>query len=379
MATFFEEDLAPHGYAKHLILKSHIEAWLAIFTQSNYNHLVYIDGFAGAGRYGDGPGKPGSPLVFLSSWKKHRLYKNFPETLVILIEKDDENREKLTAAVEEYQQEERLKIKIFGGDFTSLLEKELDERQLHRQPILAFLDPFGYTQIPMTIIRRLMSYGKTDILINFMTHGLRRGIGISVRNAGLKEKINALFGDTDDRVQKAFLELKHENSRDVTRRLKFLTGSYESALKKKGGANYTIYFAMKGPKNDLIYHLFFATRHLKGQIVMKNSMYRARCSNDEELSFSDRDYFRFEHTNLAVKARKEIWLEAAAKKLKEKYAGQRVSVEEVEHYIWAETIFPFRKSIVTRAEPHRIVNKDGTPCKRKGSAPAGSMITFRSI
>src|SRR6266511_1485372 len=53
-----------HTRAKHIILRRYLDAWFPIMaTQSQ--RLVYIDGFAGPGRYADGD--DGSPIIALKA------------------------------------------------------------------------------------------------------------------------------------------------------------------------------------------------------------------------------------------------------------------------------------------------------------------------
>jgi three-Cys-motif partner protein len=54
-------DLEPHTAAKHEILRRYVQAWAPILSQGNFPHLVFVDGFAGPGRYSKG--EEGSPVI----------------------------------------------------------------------------------------------------------------------------------------------------------------------------------------------------------------------------------------------------------------------------------------------------------------------------
>jgi hypothetical protein len=58
-------DLEPHTAAKHEILRRYIQAWAPILSQANFPHLVFVDGFAGPGRYSEG--EEGSPVIALKA------------------------------------------------------------------------------------------------------------------------------------------------------------------------------------------------------------------------------------------------------------------------------------------------------------------------
>src|ERR1700693_6137138 len=51
-------EIQPHTRAKHRILKSYLDAWLPIMARYN-GRILFIDGFAGPGRYSGG--ERGSP------------------------------------------------------------------------------------------------------------------------------------------------------------------------------------------------------------------------------------------------------------------------------------------------------------------------------
>jgi three-Cys-motif partner protein len=65
--TIWEIDL--HTQAKHEILRRYLGAWFPILSRYS-GRIVYIDGFAGPGRYKGG--EPGSPLVALDVALTHR-------------------------------------------------------------------------------------------------------------------------------------------------------------------------------------------------------------------------------------------------------------------------------------------------------------------
>jgi hypothetical protein len=51
--------------AKHEILRRYVQAWAPILSQGNFPHLVFVDGFAGPGRYSKG--EEGSPIIAMKA------------------------------------------------------------------------------------------------------------------------------------------------------------------------------------------------------------------------------------------------------------------------------------------------------------------------
>ena len=63
-------DIKPHTEAKHAILKRYLQAWVPILTQGNFPEILYVDGFAGPGRYSKG--EDGSPIIALKEALKFK-------------------------------------------------------------------------------------------------------------------------------------------------------------------------------------------------------------------------------------------------------------------------------------------------------------------
>lgn len=61
--------LEPHTRAKHEILKRYLSAWFPILSQGGFPEVLYVDGFAGPGRYSKG--EEGSPIIALKAALEH--------------------------------------------------------------------------------------------------------------------------------------------------------------------------------------------------------------------------------------------------------------------------------------------------------------------
>jgi len=62
----------PHTFAKHKILSEYLKRWYPIL--GSQHDLIYIDGFAGSGIYGDG--SLGSPIIAYYLFVTHNKYPN---------------------------------------------------------------------------------------------------------------------------------------------------------------------------------------------------------------------------------------------------------------------------------------------------------------
>jgi three-Cys-motif partner protein len=86
-------NLEPHTAKKHEILRRYFEAWLPIMASWN-GRVVYIDGFAGPGKYSNG--EDGSPVVVLKAARDHTNPMK-AELVCIFVEDDVERWRHLTA------------------------------------------------------------------------------------------------------------------------------------------------------------------------------------------------------------------------------------------------------------------------------------------
>ena len=148
---------------------------------------------------------------------------------------------------------------------------------------------------------------------------------------------------------------------------------YRSQLEKTG-ARYVRTFKVNGSGNRHIYHLVYATKHIKGLKAIKKAMQSA--SQSGEYSFSDatdpQQQLIIDHRDAGV------WVPRAAAKVFERFRGTRnVPIEQVEEYVLAETEHLFAKSILKGMEerdPPRITGVTGR--KRRWTYPDGCRISF---
>ena len=147
-------DLAPHTAAKLEILAAYLRAWFPIVGQSHsFDRIIYIDGFAGPGRYKQG--EDGSPIIALKAAIgaiNDQIRKPFEFHFV-------ERRRRVAAAlkanIEELQQRvrgpENIHVyihpeKLFRAAYEERIGPHL---QAHpRAAAFALVDPFGWTGIP---------------------------------------------------------------------------------------------------------------------------------------------------------------------------------------------------------------------------------------
>ena len=183
---------------KHLILKRHLDAWLPIMTRMN-SQLLFVDGFAGPGRYEGG--EDGSPIIALKAAILNRRFQQAPPRCAIrfvFIEDDPARVAALRGELETFTREHPLPswvaYEVELDEFAPYLSRELDRltRQGTRPPsTFAFIDPFGYSDVPMSLIGRIRKIPSSECLINFAYKSMNRwAAGDPTRERHLDE----LFG-----------------------------------------------------------------------------------------------------------------------------------------------------------------------------------------
>jgi len=274
-------DYPPHTRAKHDILARYLDGWYPILSSWN-GRVVFLDGFAGRGRYNDG--SEGSPLIALRHLLDHR---NFPqmrnrEFVFYFVEADRNNAEALQEALNEFRASREpwppnVRYYVVNERFdvtASAIINQLREQRRTLAPTFAFIDPFGYSGLPMDLLAELLAYSRSELFVNFMVGHVMRFI----ERDGQENAMRSLFG-MDVR---AILD-GYTSEAD---RVEHLHNVYKRQLHERVGFPYVQSFAMINSTGNVGYYLFHGTRHLKGVKLMKEAMWRV--DPEGRYTFSDR-------------------------------------------------------------------------------------------
>jgi three-Cys-motif partner protein len=260
----------PHTVAKHIILQTYLGAWFPILAKFN-GRIIYVDGFAGPGRYADG--EVGSPIIALDCARTHRASLS-GELVFYFIEKDRDRAENLRKEVADIQLPANFKVFVEHGTFADQLSHALDELDASGKrsaPTFALIDPFGFKGIPYSIIKRLLAAGKCEVMISLMADSMNRWL--THPGEKIQDHIIEAFG-TEEALAVA------EGSSDRVTALKDL---YQIQLKQI--ASFVRYFEMRDNKNRIIYYLFFASNNSLDHLKMKEAMWKV--DPQGEFTFSD--------------------------------------------------------------------------------------------
>ena len=321
----------------------------------SYNkNLVYVDGFAGPGVYSGG--EDGSPIIALNVANEQRV--SVPDNLTMLfIENDKERFVVLENTINGLSATRPPHVHIetadtdFENTMTSILD-DLDKDNQRLAPTFAFLDPFGYSDFSMDLVRRLLSYERSEILITLMNRDINRFLGVT------PDAISRMFGSPDccDRKNKK----AGEDDRD------FLVRVYKEQL-GKNGATHTRSFEMRDSNDSVIYNMIFATKHWRGLEVMKDAMLKV----DDRGTYTFSDKIGFAQTFFKSIKNDVSWAEDVGNLIFREFSGKKVKVEEIREFVAVKTEYPFKRrkifSLMQENHPERIISvtkPDGEPARK---------------
>ena len=353
--------LEHHTKVKHAILSEYLKAWFPILGKYN-EKIVYIDGFAGPGCYASG--EPGSPLVALSIAKDARFS---GKIIFLFIEEDTKRLKNLKDEIEKTPWTKTFDISTEGGNFANNLSEilsHLKENNLRPAPIFAFIDPFGFKDVPFDLIQELLTYEKCEVFINFMVDSVNRWIEHPKEE--IRSHIRTLFGC--DKLNSVL------NAKD---RIMALRDLYEEQLKT--AAEFVLSFEMRNKKDRTQYYLFFASNHRMGHIKMKESMWKIDEKGDFSFSAATyKDQSLFKNFDLNEKIR------SLQSDIFEHFKGQsNVSCSSILNYVEDKTMFigKHMKEVLRRGEMEAkiIVRETKSDGKRRrlGTFPNDALIDFK--
>jgi three-Cys-motif partner protein len=355
-------ELEPHTAAKHAILRRYLQAWIPILS-SAHSRVVYIDGFAGPGVYSRG--EDGSPIIALKSALEHAP-RIKGEIAFLFIELDPERKESLERSVAALDLPLNFRVAIHLGKcdetINGLLDG-LDRSGDHLAPTFAFLDPFGFSHTPFTLVKRLMSHRRCEVLITFMYEEINRFLA----QEQIPHHFDALFGCP------SWAQARQLSAPGQRKTL--LRDLYRQQLEGEAGITYVRSFEMFNRDNRTDYFLFFGTKSIEGLKKMKEAMWRVDDSGT--FQFSDA-------TDPTQRTMFEAGPDAGdlRRRLLDAFRGRDVSIDELEEFVITQT--PYRETHIKKpvlipmenAAPPELQVVQAPPSRRRGKYPSGTVIRF---
>ena len=342
--------MSPHTRAKHDILRGYLEAWFPILSKWN-GRIVYFDGFAGPGLYDDG--SIGSPIIALEVARTHKL-QLAAEIVFYFIEKNVKRVEYLRRLLDQKYHHEKngtysrlpsnFRVYVQEGEFNDAMVSILDSLEgSELAPSLVFVDPFGYLDTDVQVLRRVLSFRKCELLITFMVGFLDRFAYDKMHEGSIKDSL--LLNDEELRNIKSISEAEKREEEWLKLLVRGIrsTGQDESAE----GEVHWLSFKTMDRSNRAMYYLVYFTRSKKGLQVMKEAMWKVGKAG--RYVFSDYMFMPGQKSILDY-CDEEPWVGRASEQVYQEFKGKEVSLQEIEDFVLVHTTWIFRRSILRTLE-----------------------------
>lgn len=362
LSTIWE--LERHTTAKHAILRAYLNAWLPIMGMHYNSRLVLVDGFSGPGVYQNG--EPGSPIIMLNAFLEHSLRDRIKAELVYLFIDEDRAR---TAELERQIENlgplpAQVKYDIVTDRYENVFRTMLDslaKRGSSLAPTFAFLDPFGYSDAPMSLTGRFLSFRGCEVLIYVPFPDVHRFI----ERTGQDRALDSLFGGSDWKKAK---DLKGRE------RLEYLHDLFKRQLEEQCDLTYVRSFQIVAKHAARGYHLFFGTNHRTGLHKMKDAMW----SVDPLAGTRFQDTTTIDAPTLFEPTPDLTPLRDA---LTKRFSTKVFTIEQAIDYTLFET--PYRpehvktKTLRPMEQDGRLESVDPPPRRKRGFYPEGIKLRFK--
>ncbi len=360
--------ISPHTACKHEILRRYLGGWYPKLSSKPGRTILYVDGFAGPGRYRGG--EPGSPIIALQAIASHPV-KRDSGVRFLFVENNEQRYHHLCGEIEAISSKfppnfvVETKLGAFDETLSGILDL-VDTQNRLLSPTFAFIDPFGFAGTPIRLIARIMANPKCEVMVNFAYDSVNR-FGHEEQN---RKHVTELFG-TAEWEQVVSLS-------DPDARRHFLHGLYVRQLKKVGNASYVLSFEMRDQFNQTEYYLDYGTNSVEGIRVMKYAMWTQDTSG--QYKFSDyTDYGMGQGQPMLLSAPDPLHI---GDLLVRQYAHRQTSSDRIREYLLVNT--PFRETHANDALNALLKRDQGTftvlnpeNVKRRGTYPPGTILKFR--
>lgn len=358
------------------MLRRYLGVWYAKLASTGArrrgSQLNYIDAFAGPGIYAGG--ESGSPIVALTTLVDHRAFANWSSVrfLFYFVEKDEETCQSLKEQVAALWTRRHggcpsnVSVQIVHKSFFDTVGDLTKISTSHggasiSVPTFAFVDPFGFSDLPIADLCSLLRTGSCEVLFNFMYNDINRFF--TFENEKHRSKMMMLF-DYDE-----FPSVEGLNPRE---REALLGRHIEQVFRRRGNFKYVRSFQMEGMTNRTLYSLFFATHRIEGLEVMKDVMWKIDPA--EGRRFSDR------WVDQPSLFEGQVNFRELRRLILERLTMSNMPIQEIENYVTIDTDFKsshLKSNVLRPLENEGLISVTSTNVnRRRGTFADGCTIAL---
>lgn len=257
------------AYVKHVFLERYLER-LVHKTASTYDHVVYVDGFAGPWQSASEQFQDTSFGIALSALRQAkatwRAVGRDVRMSAYLVEKDEVAYGRLTEMGGRYPD---IQIKTYNDDFLKALPAILSDIPLGAF-VFFFIDPKGW-RFRLHDLAKMLERPKSEVIFNFMFDFINRAA--SIKEPTIETGVDELipYGDWREKLDEA--EKRGATSED---RKAIIVDAFGQSLAKIGSYDYVAETTVLKPLSDrALYCLCYATRHRKGIEIFRDCQLKA--------------------------------------------------------------------------------------------------------
>jgi three-Cys-motif partner protein len=257
------------AYVKHVFLESYLER-LVHKTASRYDHIVYVDGFAGPWQSANEQFQDTSFGIALHALRQAKAtWKATGREVKMsayLVEQDPVAYSSLAKVAARYPD---IEVKTFHDDFLNALPAILGDIQPDAF-VFFFIDPKGWRFRLHDLANRLQR-GRSEVIFNFMFDFINRAA--SMKEPAIEQGVDELipYGNWRKKLEEA--EQRGATSDD---RKTILVDAFGESLATIGSYRYVAETTVLKPLSDrALYCLCYATRHPKGIEVFRDCQLKA--------------------------------------------------------------------------------------------------------
>jgi len=335
---FFSES-TEQSRVKGAITSKYFWSWAKIIAPRAKQHgdrIVYLDLFAGPGRYEDG--SKSTPLLVLEKAIADPVMREM--LVAVFNDKDPEFTSTLADAIRGLSGIESLRHKpqVFCEEVGTKIVEMFESMKMI--PTLIFIDPWGYKGLSLRLVKSVLKHWGCDCIFFFNYNRINMGLS----NPLVQEHMEALFGC--------------ERTEDLARRLEGLTPDDRelavveelvAALEDCGG-KYVLPFRFRNERGTRTsHHLVFVSKSFRAYSVMKDIMARESSLHEQgvpsfEYSPADERFPQLFELNRP--------LEQLGPNLLEAFAGRTLTVEQIyqQHSVGRPYVKKNYKDLLRRLE-----------------------------
>ena len=250
---------------KHQILSEYLPPFFNILKKG-YSKLVYIDGFAGAGKYTNQETQEefdGSPLQALNVIAASHELSNAVTSVLVEPRSDH------------FSTNPKIKrpilLKSTFQDTVESIKSYLEENNYNLAPTFLFVDPCGVGGVHFESISDILKRPACEAFIFFNIMGVQRIAGLDPEKMG--QTLPELFG-SDDRVAPLLKELAGCSSSKEKEAI--VVDYYCKLLREECASTYVLPFRVESEyKRSTSHYFIHATKHPIGFKIMREIMWKA--------------------------------------------------------------------------------------------------------